>query len=197
MRAAQPSWAAVTGTEAQKLTGWTTVANSKKKTKKHPLDQRRILFVRNVQSHDRDPRDIMFEVNKALANARAHLTVRLIKTGYTEKGNLTDEMGENACAEDLFAPAQAVMAVVQKLDPEVVYMDETEKCARNHANTLLRSALTVRDHIKQHRKGALKGEPPGELVCQSKMRCAVARPGWRWRWRWRWSRTACQSQTAK
>jgi hypothetical protein len=37
MRAAQPSWAAITGTGAQKLTGWTTVANSKKKTKKHPL----------------------------------------------------------------------------------------------------------------------------------------------------------------
>lgn len=127
MRAAQPSWAAVTGTGVQKLTGWTTVANGKKKTKKHPLDQRRILFVRNVQSHDRDPRDIMFEVNKALANARAHVTVRLIKMGYTEKGNLTGVMGENACAEDLFAHAQAVMAVVQKLDPEVVYMDKTEK----------------------------------------------------------------------
>jgi hypothetical protein len=127
MSAAQPSWAAVTGTGAQKLTGWTTVANSRKKTKKHPLDQRRILFVRNVQSHNRDPRDIMFEVNKALANARAHVTVRLIKMGYTEKGNLTGVMGENACAEDVFAHAQAVMAVVQKLDPEVVYMDKTEK----------------------------------------------------------------------
>jgi hypothetical protein len=126
-RAAQPSWATVTGTGAQKSTGWTMVANGKKRTKKHSLDQRRILFVRNVQSHDRDPQDIMFEVNKALANARAHLTVRLIKMGYTEKGNLTGVMGENACAEDLFAHAQAVMAVVQKLDPEVVYMDKTEK----------------------------------------------------------------------
>jgi hypothetical protein len=87
----------------------------------------RILFVRNVQSHDRDPRDIMFKVNKALANARAHVTVRLIKMAYTEKGNLTGVMGENACAEDLFAHAQAVTAVVQKLDPEVVYMDKTEK----------------------------------------------------------------------
>jgi hypothetical protein len=126
-RAARPSWATVTSTGVQKLTGWTTVANGKKKTRKHSLDQRHILFVRNFQSHDRDPQDIMFEVNKALANARAHLTVRLIKMGYTEKGNLTGVMGENACAEDLFAHAQAVMAVVQKLDPEVVYMDITEK----------------------------------------------------------------------
>jgi hypothetical protein len=69
----------------------------------------------------------MFEVNKALANARAYVTVRLIKMGYTEKGNLTGVIGENACAEDLFAHAQAVMAVVKKLDPKVVYMDKTEK----------------------------------------------------------------------
>jgi hypothetical protein len=127
MRPAQPSWAAVTGTGTQKTSSWTTVTNSKKKARKHPLDQRRILFVRNAQPHTRDPRDIMFEVNKALAHARANVTVRLIKMGYTEKGNLTGVMGENACAEDLFAHAQAVMAVVQKLDPEVVYMDKTEK----------------------------------------------------------------------
>jgi hypothetical protein len=47
----------------------------------------------------------MFEVNKALANARAHVTVRLIKIGYTEKGNLTGVIGENAYAEDHFAYA--------------------------------------------------------------------------------------------
>jgi hypothetical protein len=61
MRAAQPCWAAVTGTGAQNLKGLTTVANGKKKTRKHSLDQWRILFVRNAQSHDRDPRDIMFD----------------------------------------------------------------------------------------------------------------------------------------
>lgn len=85
MRAAQPSWAAVTGTGSQKTSSWTTATNGKKKVKKHPLDQRRILFVRNVQPHTCDPRDIMFEVNKALAHARANVTVRLIKMGYTEK----------------------------------------------------------------------------------------------------------------
>jgi hypothetical protein len=127
MRTAQPSWAAVTGTGTQNLSSWTTVTNGKKKVKKHPLDQRRILFVRNVLSHTCDPRDIMFEVNKALAHARAGVSVRLITMGYTEKGNLTGVMGENACAEDLFAHAQAVMAVVQKLDPEVAYMDKTDK----------------------------------------------------------------------
>jgi hypothetical protein len=127
VREAQPSWATVTGNGTQKISSWTTVTNGKKKVKKHPLDQRCILFVRNVQLHTCDPRDIMFEVNKALAHARAGVSVRLIKMGYTEKGNLTGVMGENACAEDLFAHAQAVMAVVQKLDPEVVYMDKTEK----------------------------------------------------------------------
>lgn len=69
----QPSWANIT--EAGSGSSWTTVTNSKKKLKKHPRDQRRVLFVRNVQSHECDPRDIMFEVNKALAHARAHVTV--------------------------------------------------------------------------------------------------------------------------
>jgi hypothetical protein len=80
----------------------------------------------------------MFEVNKALAHAKAHVTVRLIKMGYTEKGNLTGVIGENACAEDLFVHAQAVMAAVQKLEPEVVYMDKTEKWCklRVHGGTL-------------------------------------------------------------
>ena len=127
MQAVQPSWATVTGNGTQKISSWTTVTNGKKKVKKHPLDQRRILFVRNVLSHTCDPRDIMFEVNKALAHARVKLTVRLIKMGYMEKSNLTGVMGEKACAEDLFAHAQAVMAVVQKLDSEVVYMDKTER----------------------------------------------------------------------
>jgi hypothetical protein len=105
VREAQPSWATVTGNGTQKTSSWTTVTNGKKKAKKHPLDQRRILFVRKVQSHTCDPRDIMFEVNKALAHARAKVIVRLIKMGYTEKGNLTGVMGESVCAEDLFAHA--------------------------------------------------------------------------------------------
>jgi hypothetical protein len=63
------------------------------------------LSARNVQSHTCDLRDIMFEVNKALTHARANVPVRLINIGYTEKGHLTGEMGENACAEDLFAYA--------------------------------------------------------------------------------------------
>jgi hypothetical protein len=56
----------------------------------------------------------MFEVNKALTHKRANVPVRLINMGYTEKGHLTGEMGENACAEDLFAYAQAVVALAQK-----------------------------------------------------------------------------------
>lgn len=96
---AQPSWANVVRTGAGN--GWTKVMNGKKKLKKHPRGQRRVLFIRNVRSHSCDPRDIMFEVNKALAHARAHVTVRLIKMGYTDKGNLTGVMSENACADEL------------------------------------------------------------------------------------------------
>lgn len=122
---AQPSWANIT--ESGASGGWTTVTNGKKKLKKHPRDQRRVLFVRNVQSHSCDPRDIMFEVNKALAHARAHVTVRLTKMGYTDKGNLTGVLSENASADELLKYAAVVMAAVKKLDPEVAYMEKTEK----------------------------------------------------------------------
>lgn len=127
MRAAQPSWANVAVTGAQTANGWTTVTNVKRKIKKHSMDQRRILFTRNIQSHTCDPRDIMFEVNKALAHARAYVTVRLVKMGYTEKGSLTGVMSENACFEDLLEYATTVMAAVQNLDPEVTNMEKTEK----------------------------------------------------------------------
>jgi hypothetical protein len=109
------------------MTEWTIVTNGKKRIKKHLLDQRRILFVRNVKSYTCDPRDIMLEVNKALTNTRAHVIVRLIKMGYTDKGNLTGVVGENACAEEVFAYVAAVIAIVQKLDPKVAYIDRTEK----------------------------------------------------------------------
>jgi hypothetical protein len=69
----------------------------------------------------------MFEVNRVLAYARARVTVRVINMGYTERGNLTGMMGENACADNLFAYATAVMAAVQNLDSEVMYMDNTEE----------------------------------------------------------------------
>jgi uncharacterized coiled-coil protein SlyX len=124
---AQRTWANVTRADTQTVAGWATVANPKKKLKKHPLDQRRILFIRDSRSHHCDTRDIMFDVNKALAHARADVAVRLIKLKYTEKGNLSGVLRENACAEDLLEYAPAVMAAVQKLDPAVIDIEKTEK----------------------------------------------------------------------
>jgi len=121
----QTSWASITGSGTGN--GWTTVTNGKKKVKKHPRDQRRVLFIRNVQTHNCDPRDIMFEANKALAHARAHVTIGLTKMGYTDKGNLTGVLSENASADELLNYAAVVMAAVKKLDPEVAYMEKTEK----------------------------------------------------------------------
>jgi hypothetical protein len=69
----------------------------------------------------------MFEVNKALAHARAHVTVRLTKMGYTEKGNLTGVISENASVEELLDYTPTVMAAVKKLDPKVAYMEKTER----------------------------------------------------------------------
>lgn len=88
-RDAQRTWATVTRTTAQTAAGWATVSTRKKKPKKHPLDQRRILLLRSGQPHQYDARDIMFEVNKALAHARAYVTVRLVKMKFIEKSNLS------------------------------------------------------------------------------------------------------------
>lgn len=128
VRVAQsPSWAKITGTGAQSKTAWTTVTSGRKKSKKHPLDQRRILFTRRSGVHDCDPRDIMFEINKALAHAQAQVAVRLISLKYTAKGNLSGLMSENACAEDLLQYAAIVMPTVQRLDHAVVDVEKTEK----------------------------------------------------------------------
>lgn len=70
---------------------------------------------------------LCLKVNKALAHARAHVTVRLTKMGYTDKGNLTGVISENACADELLNFAPVVMAAVKKLDPEVAYMEKTER----------------------------------------------------------------------
>lgn len=124
---AQRTWASVTRTATPAAAGWRTMTNGKKKLKKHPLDQRRILFVRNKQSHHCDPRDIMFAVNKALAHARADVMVRLIKMKYTEKGNLSCVLSEHACAEELLGYVPAVMDAVQDLDPAVIDVEKTER----------------------------------------------------------------------
>ena len=121
------NWANVAGKGVQLKASWTTVTSGKKKPKKYPLDQRRVLFTRRSESSDLDPRDIMFEINKALAHARVSVAVRLINLKYTEKGNLSDIVSENACADDLFGYPAIVMPTVQKLDYAVVDMEKTEK----------------------------------------------------------------------
>jgi hypothetical protein len=50
-RNAQRTWANVTRVGTQTAAGWATVANRREKLRKYPLDQRRILFVRDSWSH--------------------------------------------------------------------------------------------------------------------------------------------------
>ena len=69
----------------------------------------------------------MFEVNKALTYTRAYVIVRLTKMGYTDKGNLTSMLSKNASADELLSYTAVVMVAVKKLDPEVAYMEKTEK----------------------------------------------------------------------
>jgi hypothetical protein len=67
------------------------------------------------------------EVNKALAHARAYVAVRLINLRYTDKGNLSGVVRENACTEDLLEFILAMMSIMQKLVPIVINVEKTEK----------------------------------------------------------------------
>lgn len=69
----------------------------------------------------------MFEINKALAYARAQVAVRLISLKYIAKGNLSGVVSKNACMEDLLKYAAIVILTVQRLDHAVVDVEKTEK----------------------------------------------------------------------
>jgi hypothetical protein len=62
VRAGQPLWANITATRAQTAAGWTTVTNVKKRSKKRPLDQRRILFARRWQASLAECLNVVFEL---------------------------------------------------------------------------------------------------------------------------------------
>jgi hypothetical protein len=54
----------------------------------------------------------MFEINKALAHAKANVAVRLVRLRYTEKGNLSGLVSENADADDLLKYGTIVLSTV-------------------------------------------------------------------------------------
>lgn len=103
------------------------MTNKNKKPKKHPLEQRRILFIRNDPAPKRDPRDVMFEVNRALVQAKAEAAVRLISLRYTKKGHLSGLMNETASAVDLLKYGAAVFAKVHGVDSTIIDIEKTEK----------------------------------------------------------------------
>lgn len=123
----QQTWSKVARAAAQSVSEWTTVTHKNKKPKKHPLEQRRILFVRNDPAPRRDPRDVMFEVNKTLAQAKAEVAVRLINLRYTKKGHLSGLMNETASASDLLRYGAAVFAKAHEVDPTIIDIEKTEK----------------------------------------------------------------------
>lgn len=54
------------------------------------------------------------------------MTVILIKMRYTDKGNLTGVVSQNACADELLSYSTVVMAAVKKLELEVAFVAKTE-----------------------------------------------------------------------
>lgn len=130
---AKQTWAQRFGSGTQATSGWTTVSgrrkpsNTKTVLKKHPTDQRRILFARQSPTQQCDPRDIMLAINKALAREGADCTVRLVGLKYTKRGNLSGLTVEQACADDLLEYAATVLAAARTLDPAVASVEKTEK----------------------------------------------------------------------
>lgn len=126
-QATQQTWSKIVQKAALPANAWTTVVNRNKKTKKHPLEQRRILFVRDSPVPKSDPRDVMFEVNKALAHAKADVTVRLTNLRYSKKGHLSGLINENACAVDLLGYRQLALAAAHEVDPTIIDVEKTER----------------------------------------------------------------------
>lgn len=126
-QATQPTWSKVVRAAAQSTTKWTTVVNKNKRLRKQPLEQRRILFIRNDQAPKPDPRDIMFEVNKALAHAKVDVAVRLTNLRYTMKGHLSGLMNENASADDLLRYGAVVFTKAREVDPAIIDLEKTER----------------------------------------------------------------------
>lgn len=147
----QKTWAKVVGAVAKSASARTTVVH-KKKTKKHPLEQRRNLFVSNNMGPERDPKDVMFEVNKALAHKKADVTVRLISLRYTKKGHLSGLMHENANA-DLLRYGAVAFAAACKADPAIIDIEKAGKWRklRVHGVALDRYLAGVRAALDQER----------------------------------------------
>lgn len=130
---APETWTEKIGSKAQGTNEWTTVSGRKKTTsmpkvlKKHPADQRRVLFLRQGPAQQRDPRDIMLAINKALAKEGANATVRLVGLRYTRRGHLSGLTVEHGRADDLLEYAATVTAAARDLDPAVVEVEKTEK----------------------------------------------------------------------
>lgn len=127
-QATQQTWSKIVQRAAKSATAWTTVVNNRnKKTKKHPIEQRRILFLRSNSAPASDPREVMFEVNKALAHAKADVTVRLTNLRYSKKGHLSGLMNESACADDLLGYGPLVLTAAQEVDPTITDVEKTER----------------------------------------------------------------------
>lgn len=132
-KTATQTWAERFNPKTQEPGEWKTVSGRKKPTgmkkvlKKHPIDQRRVLFVRQDQTQNQDPRDIMLAINKALTQHGVDTTIRLAGLRYTRKGHLSGITVEHSRAEDLIEHAAIVIAAAGSLDPGVIEMEKTEK----------------------------------------------------------------------
>jgi len=130
---AKQTWANRFGSATQVTQDWTTVGgrkkpkSSKKVLKKHSADQRRILLLRKGSAQQCDPRDIMLAINKALAQAGADPTVRMVGLRYIKAGSLSGLIVEHARADDLLKYAATVLASARALDPSVNEIEKTER----------------------------------------------------------------------
>lgn len=105
------------------------MANKKQRKipKKQPMEQRRILFIMNDPQPKPDPRDVMFEVNRALAHARAETEVRTTNLRYTKNGHLSGLMSQNASADDLLRYRSPVFQKAREFDTLIVDLEKTER----------------------------------------------------------------------
>src|SRR5947207_266807 len=117
------------GTQEGDKSGWTTVAG-KKKTKKFPIEQRRLLFkLGGEQGQRQQPQDLLLLANQVLRNEKAE-GISFIQLSYTPTGQISAVLNESANRDMVEPLLSAVQRAFQERKVPVLSAGAIETWAK-------------------------------------------------------------------
>ena len=109
--------------------GWTTVAG-KKKTKRFPIEQRRLLFkLGGEQGQKQQPQDLLLLANQVLRNEKAE-GISFIQLSYTPTGQISAVLNESANRDMVEPLLSAVQRAFQERKVPVLSAGAVETWAK-------------------------------------------------------------------